>query len=129
MALRRQGAIVTSTFCTDNLLFLFLALGNMHRPEGIKQAKELAKVAKAREQKECVGASVVMISSAFEPHESEAKCPINIWRDFKTYLSEIGLLLATRNYLHLFIYILVNRWLEGKKSKKKIYNFILNEMR
>lgn len=29
--------------------------------ESRKQAKELAKVAKAREQKECVGASVVMI--------------------------------------------------------------------
>ena len=85
-----------------NRMLLGYSFGQNQRPEGRKQAKELAKVAKAREQKECVGASVVMISSAFEPHESEAQCPTNIWRDFKTYLSEIGLLLAT---LAAIIYI------------------------
>ena len=102
MVLWRQNFAPT-TFC-----FYFSRLGTCtgypqnQRPEGTKQAKEFAKVAKAREQKECVGASVVMISSAFEPHESEAQCPTNIWRDFKTYLSEIGLLLAT---LAAIIYI------------------------
>ena len=102
MVLWRQNFAPT-TFC-----FYFSRLGTCtgypqnQRPEGTKQAKELAKVAKAREQKECVGASVVMISSAFEPHESEAQRPTNIWRDFKTYLSEIGLLFAT---LAAIIYI------------------------
>ena len=90
------------------LFYYFLRLGTCtgspqnHRPEERKQAKELAKFAKAREQKACIGARVAMVSSAFEPHESEAKCPPNIWRDFKAYLSEIGLLLAT---LEAIIYI------------------------
>ena len=36
-----------------------------------------------------------MVPCVLEPHESEAKHPTRIWRDFNWYLSEIGLLFAT----------------------------------
>ena len=57
--------------------------------------KELAKVPKLANRKYVLEPRVVIVRSAFEAQESEAKCPTNIWRDFTTYLSEIGLLLAT----------------------------------
>ena len=73
----------TPRFCTDKPFSRFLTLENMHRlPMKSqnacyqvlrKQAKELAKVAKACEKRALFLAREVIVNRAFKPHESKAK--------------------------------------------------------
>ena len=47
-----------------------------------------------------------MVSSAYKRYKSEAR-PSNIWRDFKPYLSETGLLRAELTAITIFIIIFI----------------------
>ena len=47
-----------------------------------------------------------MVSCVVEPLKSEAKCPKNLRRDLKWYLSEIGL---SNNNIYIIIYVIIHR--------------------
>ena len=124
MKLRRQDFLHLGT-CTDCL--------RNHKPEGRKEAKELAKAAKAR-----VWARLVMVSSAFKRHKSEAKRPTNIWRDFYPYLRERGLIVIifviaqslslTLSSL-LFLFFSLKRHYYAKTARKIFQTRLLHKTR
>ena len=122
MALRRQD---------------FLALGNMHRLPTKSQTRR--EKAGQRTRKGCEGSCLSPLGNGqhcFKRPKREAKRPTNIWRDFKPYLREIGLIVTIFDFAQslslsssslLFLFFSLKRHYYAKTARKIFQTRLLHK--